>query len=370
MRIVFTSYVSSPQFTNPDEWLERINGHTGILEELAKIHEVISIERINFEGAIERNRVQYYFVRLAGRKTYLPIKLHQTIKKLKPDVVFINGLIFPFQLIQLKYFFGGKIKIIVQNHAEKPFNGWRKFLQRQADRHIKTYFFTSKEMGLEWVTKKIISSEEKIVEVMEASSSFQRIEKTLARAITNCSGAPIFLWVGRLDANKDPVTVVKAFLKFIKYNPLARLYMIFHTEELLEKIKELITPVQNIILTGRLPHKDLQAWYNSADFIISGSHYEGSGVAVCEAMSCGCIPIVTNIASFRKMTGRGNCGFLYEAGNSEQLLSILLRTPEMDLISEKKKTLRQFSEELSFETIASQINKVIHSVSGKPLLPN
>ena len=112
-------------------------------------------------------------------------------------------------------------------------------------------------------------------------------------------------------------------------------------------------------LVGKVPHHQLQSWYNSAIFIISGSHYEGSGIAVCEAMSCGCIPVVTNIMSFRKMTGPGKCGFIYEPGNEQELLEVLLQTRELDIEKERTKVLAQFKAELSFEAIAGKIDRVI-----------
>jgi hypothetical protein len=37
---------------------------------------------------------------------------------------------------------GKKVKIIVQNHAENPWTGWRGWLQRQASGSIDAYLFT------------------------------------------------------------------------------------------------------------------------------------------------------------------------------------------------------------------------------------
>jgi glycosyltransferase involved in cell wall biosynthesis len=103
----------------------------------------------------------------------------------------------------------------------------------------------------------------------------------------------------------------------------------------------------------------MEDWYNSADFIISGSHYEGSGVSVCEAMSCGCIPLVTDILSFRKITGYGKCGLLYERGNVNALLDVLLKTKHLNIHFERKKVLEQFDSDLSFDAIAKQLNEKI-----------
>jgi len=137
--------------------------------------------------------------------------------------------------------------------------------------------------------------------------------------------------------------------------------MIYHTDELIGGIKELISnsPVKNkIILVGKTPHDDLLYWFNSADFFISGSHYEGSGTALCEAMSCGCIPIVTDIFSFRMITDNGNCGILYEAGNEAALLSALIQTKDLDIDEKRGKSLEYFREKLSFEAIAKRIEEI------------
>src|SRR6202000_102264 len=147
---------------------------------------------------------------------------------------------------------------------------------------------------------------------MDASSLFKPMPRGEAAALTGVTGSPAFLWVGRLDENKDPLTVVRAFLQFAAIRPGARLFMIFHTRELLEAIEGLLGDEpgdrKSIVLVGEKRHEEMEAWYNSSDYIVSGSHYEGGGSAVCEAMSCGCIPVLTDILSFRKMTGHGACG--------------------------------------------------------------
>jgi glycosyltransferase involved in cell wall biosynthesis len=141
--------------------------------------------------------------------------------------------------------------------------------------------------------------------------------------------------------------------------------MIYQTDELLPEMKDLINTDnktrESIVLVGKVEHRQLQSWYNAADFFISGSHYEGSGISVCEAMSCGCIPVLTNIISFRRMTGPGKCGFLYEPGNADQLSSILLKTKELDIEFEKRKALKQFTNELSFQAIAKKITRIFNS---------
>ncbi|MBD0332307.1 MAG: glycosyltransferase family 4 protein, partial [Chitinophagaceae bacterium] len=207
----------------------------------------------------------------------------------------------------------------------------------------------------------IVSSQNKIYEVIQSSSSFRPESKPAARSKLGISGALIYLWVGRLEKNKDPLTVVKAFIRFHSVHPSVRLYMIYQTNELLEEVKALINvndqKGEAIRLVGKVPHEALQSWYSSADFIVSGSHYEGSGIAVSEAMSCGCIPVVTDIISFRKMAG--TCGLFYKPGDENALVNVLEHTLELDVEDERKKVLDEFQKELSFAAIAEKINYII-----------
>jgi glycosyltransferase involved in cell wall biosynthesis len=85
-------------------------------------------------------------------------------------------------------------------------------------------------------------------------------------------------------------------------------------------------------------------------------------VAVCEGMSCGCIPILTDILSFRTITGMGSCGALYEAGNARALEEALMRISRTDREKEREKVISRFREHLSFEAIAARIGEVAESL--------
>jgi glycosyltransferase involved in cell wall biosynthesis len=366
MRFVFVSYNYSPDIHSPLEWLSRVKIYVGSLECLSKKHTVMRVEQISYTGNFSHNGVQYYCVDDGKNKNYFPRKLNGFVKSLRPDVVIVSGLHFPLQVMQLRLRLGRKVKIIAQNHSEKPFNGIKKYLQLMADRYINAYFFAAQALGAEWVSKGNLASENKIYEIMEVSSVFYPVDKILARSKTQVSGDPVFLWAGRLNENKDPLTVVNAFLKFLQFQPTAHLYMIYQTEELLPGLKIVINDEKNnrdaVVLVGQVPHEEMQFWFNSADFIISGSHYEGSGTAICEAMSCGCVPVITDILSFRAMTANGECGLLYKAGSENALLAALRQTMQLDIQEKRNKTLEHFKNKLSFEAIAGKIQEVAASL--------
>ncbi|HTD40047.1 MAG TPA: glycosyltransferase family 4 protein [Mucilaginibacter sp.] len=365
MIYVFVTYNPSFEHDSPESWFKRTEGYTGALFYLAQKHTVINIKQINYEGDCLYRGVHYYFINFGKKKSLFPKKLNRLVKSFSPDIVFLQGLHKPFQFIQLGVRLSKKTRVIAQHHAEKPLTGFKKILQRIADKYIDAYLFASHSMGVDWVKKGNISSSDKIHEVMEVSSIFSPMNKAEAKQKTGVPDGIIFLWVGRLNDNKDPLTVLSAFLKFAEVAQGAHLYMVYHTEELLNEIKELLNnsvQKQAVTLIGKVPHDELQYWFNSADIILSGSHYEGSGTAVCEAMSCGCMPIVTDIDSFRMITNNGKCGFLYEAGNEAALLSTLHQIDKIDLAEKQKASLEYFRSKLSFEAIAKRIQEIAESL--------
>jgi glycosyltransferase involved in cell wall biosynthesis len=371
MHIVSTGYSFSPDFSDPEEWLEKISFYTGILECLGKTHRVTSIEQIAFNGTIRRGNVEFYFLSPKGNELSTCLYVNAHIKKLNPDVVLVNGLIFPMQVVQLRMLLGKKVKIILLHRAELPATGLKLSLQKFADKFINAYAFISMEMAKPWLGQGFIRSKEKILEVMDASSIFERSNRPHARMITRASGSPIFLWVGRLEKNKDPVTVVKAFIEYARFFLHAKLYLIFQDDELLPDISNLISSDSNserVFLLGKKSKDELQHWYNSADFFVSGSHHEGSGIAVVEAMSCGCIPILTNIPSFRKLTADGEIGCLYEAGDVDSLVRVMNIASRVDVDLESKRVLERFSEEFSFEACAQKINNRLNMLTSKAMV--
>jgi glycosyltransferase involved in cell wall biosynthesis len=363
MNIIFLSYNYSADIRSPDEWIKKINFYTGWSEYLSQKHTVIRVDQINYTGNFNHNGIQYYCVDDGKKKNYIPRKLNRFVKSLDPDVVIVSSFRFPLQVIQLRFCLGKKVKIIIQHHAEKPFNGFKKLIQKYASSKADAFLFTSRETGAEWVKNSNLDKINKVHELPEVSSSFYPIERQSAIKITNVSGSPVFLWVGRLNTNKDPLTLIRAFLKFTILQPTAKLYMIYHTSELSLEIGALLsTGPENspVILVGSKNHDELLHWFNSADFYISASHYEGSGTALCEGMSCGCVPIVSSIPSFRTIAG--NSGLYFEPGNANALFSLLKESIHLDLNDNKKIVLELFRNNLSFKAISDKFQKILESL--------
>jgi glycosyltransferase involved in cell wall biosynthesis len=363
MHLLFLSYHCSPDIQSPEEWFERIRFYKGWGEILAENNTVTRVDQINYKGALTHRGIHYHFIKNLDKNRFLPKNLHKLVRSLKPDIVVISSFLYPIQLIQLRNSLGKNVKFLVQNHAERPFSGLKKWIQNLASRLVDVFLFTNPDTGIEWVRSGNIQSENKIEGLPEVSSNFYPVDKNISKNKTGSSGLPIFLWVGRLNQNKDPVTAVKAFLKFGSEHPQARLYMIYQTEELLPELKNQVKDSESadcIVFVGLRDHKILIDWYNSADFFLSASHYEGSGTALCEALSCGCIPIVTNIPPFRIIAD--SVGFYFEPGNEVSLLISLREAMKQNSREKRIQAIEHFKNELSFESIAKKFYTIVSSL--------
>ena len=362
IRLIDLNYHAHSNLSSAEEVLELQKASIGFVDFIKGKLSIQLIKHCNYEGEKNVNGVKYIFFKNKNKFLHVPLKTHRYIQKQNPDIILIQGLIFPLQLIALKILLPKKTKIMVQHHGEKPFGGIKKMLQKIADRYVNLYLFTSVENAEVFIKNEIISARNKCIEILEASTFYTQMDKLQCRQELCLSNSPIFLWVGRLNLNKDPFTVLHAFEKYLSFCPDAKLFMIYQTEDLLQEIQKRLEQSyllkNSVIFKGKVDHSELEHWFNAADFYISASHKEGSGYALIEAMACGCVPIVTSIPSFNKITDNGKFGFLFEPGNSESLLKVLLNLKNIDKEQLSVSIVNHFNQSLSFKSIAGDLFKI------------
>lgn len=369
IKLIDVVYYSHNNLKDPRQVLEKHAPSMGFVDFIRHKLDIQLIKHLDYEGKQMINGVQYVFFKSSNKFWHIPFKTHQYIKSQQPDVIIIQGLIFPLQVIALRMKVGKNCKIIVQHHGERPFTGIKKILQKAADRYISAYIFTSLGNAREWVDKKIIKAISKCHEVLEASTSFTIQNEQECKKVLQLEGDTNFLWVGRLNYNKDPLTVLIAFEKFIQLNPNVKLYMIYQTDDLLKEVKAFIAEYpllkNSVVLKGKIPHNELECWYTSADFYISASNKESCGYALLEAMACGCIPVVTSIPSFKKITGNGKYGFLFSPGEPDELLKILSDLKNINTKEFSDNVAQYFKNTLSFKNIADDLYNICRSIISK-----
>lgn len=368
MKFVDLLLLSEEEVTSLSDLLYRHRSNIDYVKHLPADWDIRIIQHAGFSQLSKQNNLTFEIIKSKNFRWSFHLSLFYSLRKQKPDVVLVHSMIYAWQILIMRLIIGSKPKIMVQNHAEKPFGLKRRWIQKLADPFISIYLFVSKDQALPWIEKGIISNKSKVVEMMEGSSTFKVKDRQALKAHFKGLNQIIFLWVGRLDQNKDPLTILKAFNGLVAKRKDVKLWMIYNAYDLLAEVKSFIKEKQledHIELIGAKPHAEMENFYNAADYFILGSHYEGSGYALCEAMACACVPIVTKIPSFKHMLDDGKLGHLFTPGNDEELLSVLVKLKHELHEDESKKIVEKFGSDLSFEAIASKIKQTCEALIKK-----
>jgi glycosyltransferase involved in cell wall biosynthesis len=260
------------------------------------------------------------------------------------------------------------VPILVQDHGAIVPTGWRANAWRLAHSPIAGVAFTSKEQATPWKKARVLRANLPVFEVLECSSDFTPGDRDDARTVTGMSGEPCLFWTGRLDANKDPLTMLDAFERAAATLPDARLYCCFGDAPMLGAVTERIDASRvlrgRVTLLGRLPREELEARYRAADFFVQMSHREGSGYSAIEAMACGTTPMVTDIPASRAIVG--NAGSLTPVGDARAMADAIVRWATRDRAELRRATRARFDAALTFNVIGRQLRAAYETLVGMP----
>lgn len=152
-----------------------------------------------------------------------------------------------------------------------------------------------------------ISGEKIRVVYNAADAAFVPMDRETARLSVLQSlgiGAPYFLFVSTVEARKNVLGLLSAFAEADV--PQKLLIVGAHgwgSKEVLERAAELRLE-KRVVFAGYLPDRSLfPALYSAADAFVFPSWYEGFGLAVLEAMACGCPVICSNTSSLPEVGG-------------------------------------------------------------------
>lgn len=356
MIVLLVNLEFDPRVADPEELLARYATLTGWADALlaAGVERVAVLQRFRRDVAITRRNIEYVFASAL-------VPMRRTIRRVKPDLVHVNGLGFPIETVVLRIFLPRRAALVVEDHASgapSTVASVHRYVRRGLLRCVDGFLFTALEQAEPWRTAGLIGAEQRVYAVPEASTALTPIQRQAARQMSRVAGNPAVLWVGRLNANKDPLTVLDGFERSLGQLPAAGLTMVFGDDDLIRDVRARIeqspTLGRHASLVGRVPHHLMAAFYSAADLFVLGSHHEGSGYALIEALACGAVPVVTNIPSFRAITGNGSIGALWTAGDASSFSAALVTTAERDLVSERARVTEEFRRRLSWPAVGRQ----------------
>jgi glycosyltransferase involved in cell wall biosynthesis len=305
------------------------------------------------------------FTRRGVRYLFRAVGLNRTLAAVTPDVVHVNGLNFPMQTWRCRGGLAGTTAVIVQDHASgepPPASGAagaiRDAIRRRAMKAVDAFFFTAAEQAAGWRRRGFIADGQPLYDVLESSTRMQPVGGEQARAATGIAGDPALLWVGRLNGNKSPLTILDGVERAAAELPALALTMVFDGGEQEGEVRSRVarSPVLSgrVRLVGRVPHDRLAAFYSGSDLFVLGSHHEGSGYALLEACACGALPVVTDIPAFRAITGGGAAGLLWTVDDADTLASALVAAARRDRRRERTRIREHFDRALSWDAVARQ----------------
>jgi glycosyltransferase involved in cell wall biosynthesis len=282
----------------------------------------------------------------------------------KPTVVHVNGLEFPKTTERLRRLLPASCPVIVQDHG--GFDPTRvQFLQsrklRAVLRSTDVLLVATEAQVATFRSRDFVPRRVVIRDVMEGSTTLR-----VDRAPRPDSPLSV-LWVGRLNANKDPLTVLRGFAAFAETRPDSTLTMVYGARDLEPAVKAAVAGTHGlrsrVTLLGEVPHADLAPIYAAADIFVLGSHREGSGYAVLEALACGVVPVVTNIPSFRSLTAGGRAGALWRPGDPVSLREALESVAARPFDPQRRACRDLFEEKFSWTAIGRRAVAIYREAS-------
>jgi glycosyltransferase involved in cell wall biosynthesis len=324
------------------------------------------VQRFHTPGRLERAGVEYHFVK-DSQQPWLstkaaPAEFVAAIAQQNAAVIHVNGLIFPELIAAIRKACGISTVIVAQHHGgEFPIRGsglvgvWQRRHWRNGLAAADALSFTAREQAGAWRAAEVLGSQ-KILEIVESGTMIRSVDRRRARTAIGIDGDPVILWVGRLTTNKDPMTVLDGLELAMPALPGARVMMVFGDDTLIEAVEQRVrsseTLRDRVLLAGRVSRDELPNYYSAADVFVSGSHFEGSGYALIEAMAAGLIPVVTDIPSFRVIAG--DSGARWPAGDANAFASALQRVCNGDLEDQRARVSTQYDRALRWESIAAR----------------
>lgn len=309
---------------------------------------------------VARNAVNYHFVapERGGSSIGRSTAFAALLRDLKADVLHVHGLGFSADLLTLARL-APDTPIFLQDHAEKLPRLWRRRVFRRGVGAAAGVSFCALEQAQPFVRAGLFHRQTALYEIPECSSRFTPADQQAARLATGVYGDPAVLWVGHLNSNKDPLVVLDGISAAARSLPALQLWCCFGSAPLLSAVRSRIgaDPLlgRRVHLLGKVSHGSIEQLMRAADLFVLGSHNEGSGCSLIEALACGLPPVVTDIPSFRALTGGGKVGALWPCGDAEGMCKALLSVaarPREDL---REAVRAHFDCEVSFHAVGRKL---------------
>lgn len=131
------------------------------------------------------------------------------------------------------------------------------------------------------------------------------------------------------------------FTESARFLPNVKFFVVGLWGTALKKLQKIAPP--NVTLIGYLSQDELIAYYQKAKVYCQLSYYESCGIALEEAMSCGCVPVVTNRGALPEVVG--DTGFVTKYGEIDEIVEAIKQSLNDDKkgMEGRKRVIENFS---------------------------
>ncbi|MEP6491283.1 MAG: glycosyltransferase family 4 protein [bacterium] len=322
--------------------------------------DVAVVQSAHADETIQRDGVDFHFVDDAHPRR---ARLVSRVAALAPDVVHVHGFHHARAVRTLTQAVR-PAPVLMQDHGAAEPRGWRRAAWRWAFSAVKGVAFTTREQAAPWIESRVLRADLPVFDVLEGSSTFEPGDQSDAQHSTGVFGDPCLLWTSRLDANKDPLTMLHAVEQAIPHLPNARLWCCHGHAPMLDAVRERIASSDalrdRVVLLGTRPHDEMERFHRAADFYLQTSRREAGGFSLLEAMSCGTTPIATDIPPTQRIVG--DTGSLTPVGDACAMAAALVAWAGRNRIALRRATRARFEAALTFDAVGRQLRATYESL--------
>ena len=304
-----------------------------LANEWAKKHEV-HIVVLNLDNDVNTHlldeRVSVHQLGVS-RLRYAALPMLRYISKNKPEFMFIFGMEMAVILNKLKKLRLTDIKMVVrvlnnvnislakEDHVSPVVENYLKKSQIVM-RDMDAVVSQCKAMGEMLIESGVVSRDRLRVIYNPVSANLIEKVEAIRREKKADRNIKIITFIGRIDPQKQPDHLIRAFEKINKSIPEAKLRLV-GDGNLTQQTKKLVADLklsENVIFDG--VRKDMENVYADTDVVILTSAYEGMPNALIEAIGCG-IPVVSYDCPIgpAEIVEDGVNGFLIKQDEIEEL---------------------------------------------------
>jgi len=335
----------------------------------------------DFAKRIERNDVHLFSLnKRPGKDLGLYRRCFNLLCKLKPDIVHTRNL--TAIEMQLPAFFAGVPARVHSEHgwgADDPVGDNRKnqLIRKIVKPFVKHYIPLSAELE-GYLRDKIGVASKRLTRICNgvdtqkfspATQDRSHYPETFKPQDTKVIGA-----VGRMDAVKDPLTLIQAFALLLQRKPKLkehlRLIWIGDGPQLKASKEALIIYELDSLAWFPGSRTDVACIMQGFNLYVLSSLSEGISNTLMEAMATGLPVVATNVGGNAELVSDGSTGMLVEKANAEALANAMSAYIESPALCEKHGAAgrKKAEEKFSLDSMVSQYMGVydrVHRAAGK-----